>query len=433
MLVPDDEKGKGIVISLWTIVQTCFHVTWAVLGYCFYSCKLKPSNYIVVMMYLTYFYNYTCGNPKIGNSNIFSAKNIELSLIPLDSNGTFEDDSLYNILYTVLEKGSLPPESKNAYRTQIYFQVYIILDGLWIITALLLFVGSYYQIKKCASLVFYGPWLLLSGMICLLDVVSAVHFGLDLLQIKNYTTWLKFIGVRNYDDFAIFNKYASSKYFPQGPSTVMALLLSRLMIFWVLNVICFFHVMNLAALAYQGSPSSRNRNGGKRRNQRPDLDSSASRIRNWQLFYGAIEISPSTVSSASGNSLEMDQNSNSRSRRSSGRMNSTSVVRPVFERSQSSGSTDYNIAHISSINESPKESISMSSQYKRFSDVAEGLDTRRFRKSSVDSLRGQLPWTYIKSTEVGPRASYNSATVPGNSTGRNRQKRNGNNMESTAM
>nr|XP_023028241.1 uncharacterized protein LOC111516303 [Leptinotarsa decemlineata] len=413
-----NDYSKGIRISIWTVVQTIFHVIWTAIGYNFYWCKIKPTNYLVFLVHLTYFYDHSCGDIIIENDyDTFFTNNTTRKLLPLGSNVTDEEDNLQDIVYTIFEKGVFPKESVAARRTQIYIMIYIVSDGIWVITAFLLLAGIYFETKRCLSLLFYIPWLALTTFISFLDVIAAVNFGLDLLQIQNYTTWLKFVGVRNYNDFTKFNDYYSSKYIPQAPSIVMILLFSRIFFLWMLNIANFFHIMNIAALAYQDVPRNVQ---GSRAKYHSDLDTSESRIRNWMNFYGDIENPTTVLSENAVESFEMKPNTRNR-------INSTPG--PVAGSSHSFGSTNSNIGRVSSFINSPSVAIDVSSKYRRYSDVADCIPSRNSRKDSIDSLRGQKPWTYLPSEKEGGTCE----SKVGSGIIRNRQELLRSNSKSTAF
>ncbi|KAJ8945930.1 hypothetical protein NQ318_016758 [Aromia moschata] len=394
--------SKGVVVALWTVIQTSFHIIWALCGYYFYICKIRPGHYVLVVLYLTYFYNQQCGEITLDDDNIIT-KNTNKNSISFY--GTDEDaENISDVIQEILDKAVLPNESSAAYRTQVYFHVFIVSDAIWIISAFLLFAGTCFQIKKCLSLVFYCPWLIVTACVILLDVVSAVHFGLDILQVHSITTWLKFIGVQNYEEFSDLNSRSFSTIIPLIPAIFLCVLFSRILVFWILNIVHFFQIMHVAVLAYQdnldGRNSLRQQKDLRKRSDKSGLglDTSAARIRNWQLFYGATETT-STESGPSSKNSERDCNSNT----SSSRPSKESVKRQgdglteatYHHRSDSLGSF---AGYISSDGNEPIKNgaNNTSSYYRGYPDVADDIDKDVERKISVaGSLRGYLPWTYL--------------------------------------
>ncbi|CAH1101179.1 unnamed protein product [Psylliodes chrysocephalus] len=310
---------KGILISIWTIVQTSFHIIFVLGGY--YVCQFKPSHYILVIFYITYFY-----------------------------------------------------------------------------------AGISFKVKKCLSIIFYGPWLLVTCVSVLLDVTAAVHFGLDLLQIFNYTSWLRFIGVTNYQDFSKFNKFKSSSYVPHMSSITMTLFWSRLCIFWILNIVNFFSIVNSFGIAFRGIAGNDKRNKiiARRSNSQissNQMNSSESRIRNWQKFYGTVETNSCRSSSVSSKSNDTDYNSNSRNKKSK-RINSEERPKKVSGNSTTRYSLDSNVEFLSSTNSSPRPN----SNYLKFQDVTEGVNTNQmYRRDSENEYEmNQRPWSYLRFNERPP-------------------------------
>lgn len=71
--------------------------------------------------------------------------------------------------------------------------------------------------------------------------------------------------------------------------------------------------------------------------------------------------------------------------------------------------------------------LQANSQYMRFSDVADVLETgprTNERKSSVDSLKGQLPWSYIASSSSNgdTRSTEDRTFYLSDSVNRNKRK-----------
>ncbi|XP_072401224.1 uncharacterized protein [Diabrotica undecimpunctata] len=383
--------AKGIIVALWTIIQTCFHVMFVLCGH--YSCRFKPSQSLLVIFYITYFYNYDkCGHVYLDSDTSVNHFHNDSRLIDLDTDPKPDEDDLYRILYTILEKGNFPAQSTTYLRTQFYLFLYIFIDGFWMISTFILFAGICFNVKKTLSLFFYGPWLVVCGFHVFLDIIAAVHYGLDMLQIKNYTSWLKFIGIENYKDFSKFNKFDSAVYVPHISSIVMVMFFSRFLIFWLLNIMNFFTITTNCVLAYKG-PSNIKRSNETGKSYRSGAhNSTESRIRQWQLFYGNEE-STSSMSSASAKS-DNDNNFGENIRMSARhRKPSLDSPQPVACVS----TTRYSIDSMSSNHSSPK----VTSSYLKFPDVIEGWENNQ-RKGSVDSINHTVPWSYTRFNEKPP-------------------------------
>ncbi|CAH0547214.1 unnamed protein product [Brassicogethes aeneus] len=170
-----------LLAAIWTIIQTTFHLIWTVWGYYAYMCKTVPSHYYLVFVYLTYFYRNTCGKIKLEDDEFFIELDTDLKNGSINSS----EYSMYNIVKEILRNASLPEEAFPAARTHIYIKILIVSDIVWVISAVLLFVGTLLNAKKIWALIVYGPWLILTGLMVVMDVLTAVHFGLDIINIRS--------------------------------------------------------------------------------------------------------------------------------------------------------------------------------------------------------------------------------------------------------
>ncbi|XP_019875668.2 uncharacterized protein LOC109603618 [Aethina tumida] len=301
-----------ITAATWTIVQTLFRLAWTIFGYYAYSCSVELTTEIFVFVYLTYFYKKSCGEIHLEDQNIFVLKDLK----PSGNNNSLNrinflkvgDYSLYQILEEVLSKGIFPEEANAAYRTSVYIQIFIISDIVWITTAVLLIVGSLLAVKNCWTLIFNLPYMICTGIISIIDVIAAVHFGFDLLAIKSFTQWLKFIGVSNYQEFEHLNGSLG----PLGPAipTIILIQLSlRFFIFWIPNIYAFYGVMSTTVESFKNlAPSGRFVSGGGQSTVRARNKhySSEARIRKWQEFYGASSAEASSDSISIINESDMN-------------------------------------------------------------------------------------------------------------------------------
>lgn len=49
------------------------------------------------------------------------------------------DTDLFDIIQWIVQKAQLPKEANEAFRTDIYMLTFLFLDGMWLLTAFLLF------------------------------------------------------------------------------------------------------------------------------------------------------------------------------------------------------------------------------------------------------------------------------------------------------
>ncbi|XP_057663775.1 uncharacterized protein LOC130898458 [Diorhabda carinulata] len=387
-------NAKGIFIAIWTIIQTSFHIVFVLGGY--YICQFKPAHYLVFVLYITYFYDYDkCGSLSVSPENYSFPKTLkgESKLADLRRNSTENEDDLYKIIDTIMEQANFPRQTYPYFRTRTYIFLYAVHDCCWIMSSFLLFVGICFQVKKCLSVLFYGPWLLSCGIGLLLDVVAAVHFGLDMLYIHNYTSWLNFIGVENYKDFRKFDNYYSSNFVPFASSVIMVAFFSRLLAFWALNIVTFFSINSHFVMAYVDSDSSSKQSSNRR--TKNAIDSSELRIRNWQMFYGTVDTSSRDSSIHSDKDYDSSKGGISLMMSATRRKHSdNNSPRPVAGNSTTRYSIDSNIEYLSGTNSSPN----VTSSYIRFPDVVDSMDNKS-RKYSSDSIRREVPWSYLRYNE----------------------------------
>ncbi|VEN45505.1 unnamed protein product, partial [Callosobruchus maculatus] len=235
-----DKFKRGVIISVWSIVQASFHLLWVIFAFLFRTCNIQPKQYWLILIYFTYFYSKRCGKIVV-----------ESSSAPFCLH-----EDLYTIVKNINEGAKFPEESQNAARTDFYIFVYMIADSLWLVTSLFMLVGLYLKVKRLTSICFYAPFLLSTATIILLDVVASVHYGLDIHLVHDYTTWLKFIGVENYKKFSSYNKHVTAKYIPVMTPVLLCIFFAKCLVFWIINVVNFYKVINLAILAYIDEPAN---------------------------------------------------------------------------------------------------------------------------------------------------------------------------------
>ncbi|XP_066256297.1 uncharacterized protein [Euwallacea similis] len=372
---PKNIRASVILISTWTIIE--------------------HSYYDVVFVYLTYFFKQSCGPIHLKNETSFLNRSVSAARFRFTE--PLASDDLYNFLREVLQKANLPSESNAVKRTELYLVVFFFADMLWLLTAFGLAAGACCRIKKkFLSIFFYGPWLLCSAFVNFLDVVSSVQYGLDLIYIRSYTSWLRFVGVRNYTAFVHYDALPSSKMAPIVPTAVVVILLSRVFFVWLLNVICFFVILFVAIpdMAPQSiRPHSRRALTTRRSRSIIDPNSSEARIRNWQLFYGAIEAN-STMTTPIKSSINTKH-----SRKSS----------VSFNKELSGGAYSRDDSYLS-FNENSSDNVKMAPElqfnddggFRRFSDVTSGVslvpspqETRNELVQLPSAIKGFMPWSYL--------------------------------------
>lgn len=191
---------------------------------------------------------------------------------------------------------------------------------------------------------------------------------------KNFTSWATFAGIQNPNDLQNLDANNAFISLSMTPTLTVCLLTSRLLIFWILNLLSFIYVLKASVRAYRALDA----------NKRPqqhhtvdssttvdysdaiadgmDLDQSAARIRSWQLFYGAIETTSSQSSESSSkprsdDGAAVDENSNS---------------------------------------SRPKRKVEALPGFKRTAAAHGYTEGGGRNEPSLEELRGQLPWSYFQ-------------------------------------
>lgn len=93
-----------------------------------------------ILKICTVYYPFTdsdCGDITVESDTVFSGTTT-LRSVPKISNITNETNVFY-IIQLIAEKAQFPKEAIYAERTHLYMLVFILLDGLWLLSAFLLF------------------------------------------------------------------------------------------------------------------------------------------------------------------------------------------------------------------------------------------------------------------------------------------------------
>lgn len=393
------------LISIWTLLQTIIHISLIGCAYLLSICLIKPTYYDSVFVYLTYFYKESCGPISMRNETFFlktAAPDEHYNESGLRVHEIAAPKELYEFLVKVLNEAELPSQSRGTAKTELYLVLLFITDAVWIVATVVLCAGACFKIhtKKVLSIIFYGPWLLCSAFINFLDVACSVHYGLDLIYIQSYTTWLTFIGVSNPQIFTEFDDLPSSAVVPLLPTSVLVSLLSRFVLVWLINVICFFTILFLAIPDMM--PRTIRRREQQPNNNANDLNSSEARIRNWFQFYGNIEAnSTMAINGTSSPTLTTNQDLN-HPREVSFNCNTYPKNKPKVQAQRS-------LDHYSDPSYTKVSIEGNSIGYQRFQDVDSGimfLDEKEFQ-----AVNAYAPWSYITPKLQLPKSTDDSFKV----------------------
>ncbi|KAL1518293.1 hypothetical protein ABEB36_001935 [Hypothenemus hampei] len=277
------------LIAIWTMFQTVFHLIGTIYLYLLTTCRVKTTYYDIIFLYFTYFYKSSCGLIDISENAWCFPKNSPW-------NDSYTD--IYNFLNLTMNRAQWPNKSRHAVRSELHLILFLVVDGAWFVGALLLAGGSWWRPKNFTQLVFmHGPWLVFSALVISLDVFVSVTYGIDLISIKSYSTWMQFVGVSNYEEFTFFDLKSTSSFLPAFPTVLIILLTSRFFVIWLVNIVCFFTILFMtvpSSVERRSHTALRSVQGGGRLSR--EFSTSETRIRNWQLFYGAVEASSTMTS-----------------------------------------------------------------------------------------------------------------------------------------
>ncbi|KAK4877461.1 hypothetical protein RN001_009967 [Aquatica leii] len=220
--------------SIFTIVQTIVHLSFCMWGTTLYKCNTEMDktsfNYF---WYLTYFYSDACTNVTL--------KDIVYDRIVLISN--FIDVS-------EIDEVEFPRQSAYASRTYNILVLFIILDTLWLISAINLLIGACCRIKKMWALLWYFPWPTVLLIMLFLDAITFGLYAMDIYFTHGIKNWFYAIGGKHY---AILDKV--NIVYPEintvVPSILMMFIFIRFIVIWLINLFLFFRINQASINAFQ--------------------------------------------------------------------------------------------------------------------------------------------------------------------------------------
>ncbi|KAB0804914.1 hypothetical protein PPYR_01884 [Photinus pyralis] len=186
-----------IFAAIWSFVQTILHLAWCIWAVNFYNCHYGITrNTFKFLWYLTYFYSDSCVNVTV------------LDVIDYRYLGNETANRALNLPF--------PPQSAAADRTANIFSTYIVIDALWMVTALNLLIATLCRIRNQWALLMHFPWPSVLLILLFFDGVCAAWYGIDVSLTSDFQSWAMFIGIPNQDllDEINIKLYAVSMVYP---------------------------------------------------------------------------------------------------------------------------------------------------------------------------------------------------------------------------
>ncbi|RZF48080.1 hypothetical protein LSTR_LSTR002146 [Laodelphax striatellus] len=167
-------------------------------------------------------------------------------------NGAKDSSGFYTIFYSSYLNGScdgnpifqgLRHAADSSQRTFYWMLGYSVLSALWALVSILLLVpnicnknGSHSS--KCT----YYPWILITALVVISDVVSVIIYIMDISHTLGTHDYLDFIGASgSWEDVT---GIAWKGQDTAAPAVAMTLFSSRLIIFWLLNFVLLYRIVN---------------------------------------------------------------------------------------------------------------------------------------------------------------------------------------------
>jgi hypothetical protein len=234
-------SASVIIIATFSLIQSSAYLVASFLALQVYKCDFEmdgdPISYI---MYLTYFKHKQCGE-------------IVWSKLGLPTNITIQPS---------FKADSAEP----AIRTNTLAYYYLILSAVWMISSILLFVGSCSSCarNKCCHFICFQPWIFSCIGNIILDIVASYFYYTDINNTSSLLSFLNWLEITNAQDVRdeIEKNGDINQIYTSIPSIVMGLITSRLVLFFLFNV---WFLLIITAIWYEINGEINK----KQKNQRP--------------------------------------------------------------------------------------------------------------------------------------------------------------------
>lgn len=211
-------KVTAIVAGIFTLLQGLGWSIIGILALLVHSCSIYISEGVTPQfyrLYLVYFYSGECGTAEIE--------------IKTD-NGT--------VIVTWPEHGV-----NAAYLTYAWVMVYLILSLFWVLAALILIIATVSDVRGVRGVLLRSPWLMLTSIFIILDVVTSVYYAIDISHTGNLEQLLAFVGlVLEPDTISSSSTSSIFGHLTTEPSILAVVIFSRVILGWVLNLVFLTYV-----------------------------------------------------------------------------------------------------------------------------------------------------------------------------------------------
>lgn len=227
--------------AVFIIIQSIIHLTicgWIV-GVM--NCKyfIEDTEVIRYFWWMTYAYIHTCqGYP-----------HMQYQFDPL----VYKHPREFLSEKTVRDAFVFPYSSNAKHKTYQIISPYLTLDPLWLITSGLLLIGTIVRVKRKLIFLFYIPWLIITVMELILDMICTCVFMDDIYDTMTLDGWLNFVGASfapNFEEPASIIRLCMDDLRTSLASIIMVILFSRYFIIWIINAVLFFRVLVIAIKAF---------------------------------------------------------------------------------------------------------------------------------------------------------------------------------------
>lgn len=260
-----DNYWNCVLASILTIIQAGAHLGLTLYGLLIHGCKVSPKH-LTFFLYITYFYDSKCGNlTKIYENTTLHQKEYYLPhcVLEVQPNKTTGQQGNSNetgkivwknsnIIKEMLVRVEFPIRSRRAEVVHDYLMAYLILDSLWIVTAIGLLIGVCMYVRDVLSVIFYFPWVLVAAAVIILDTITIFVFAIDIGRTDTASYWLRTVGAKNLENLTDLDWKVPGSV-TTFPAVTMLLGASRLFLIYILNVFFFLAILSAAVAAYKES------------------------------------------------------------------------------------------------------------------------------------------------------------------------------------
>lgn len=217
-----------VFAGIWCLLQSIAWAVLAFLGLALYTCELKVTydeSTPTYFLYFIYFFNRECAT--IPKDLDFEGRIQDALTTP------FPITSTPFPITTPFPLPKWPDKFGPVDYTHDLMLGYAVLSVLWAVTSIIIIAAGALHVRNWVA---YVPWIIVAIANIVIDVVATITFANQVSESQTPLGLLKLIGVQNIPEEAE-NPLEVVSGLTMIPSLVMALLSSRAVVFWLLNVL----------------------------------------------------------------------------------------------------------------------------------------------------------------------------------------------------